>query len=72
MTQPTTKTTFSLTEVDRLLSHIQATAIDSEQASITPGEVPVIANAVVRRLVWGDPCLNQVIQEELDELRFRR
>jgi hypothetical protein len=66
-----TTTTQSLAEVDRLLKHIQVTALDSEQTPIAAAEVPTIANAVVKRLVWGNPCLDQVVQEELDELRFR-
>ncbi len=74
MTQQTNRTMYStanLTEVNRLLNHIESTAIDSEQTPVTPGEIPVVADAVVKRLVLGNSCLDQLVQEELDELRFR-
>jgi len=59
-----------LSEVTRLLTHIEQTAIDSENAPIHTDEVLSTANLVVERLVWGNQNLQQVIQEALDDLRF--
>ncbi len=60
-----------LVGVTRLVTHIQASALDSNQTPIRIEEVPVVTNSVIERLVWGYPYLDQVVQEELDELRFR-
>lgn len=75
MTQPlqaiSNESLQGLVGVSRLVTHIQTSAIDSTQIPIRIEEVPAIANSVIERLVWGYPYLDQVVQEELDELRFR-
>jgi hypothetical protein len=60
-----------LPEVHRLIQHIQHTAIDSENTPITSQEVAAVSNRVIHALVWQYPHLNQVIQESLDDLRFK-
>ena len=59
-----------LIEVKRLLTHIEQTAIDSENTPIDAREVAMVTDRVVERIVWRDPHLQQVIQEALDDLRF--
>lgn len=61
-----------LAGVSRLVTHIQTSAIDSTQTPIRTEEVPAVTNSVIERLIWGYPYLDQVVQEELDELRFRK
>ncbi len=41
-----------VSEVTRLLTHIQQCAIDSEGTSIRSDEVFVVANLLIQRLVW--------------------
>ncbi|NET33341.1 MAG: hypothetical protein F6K19_15195 [Cyanothece sp. SIO1E1] len=69
--QSTTQNRTELTEVNRLLTHIQASVIDSEQTPIRPEEVPVIANLLIEQLIWQYPYLDQVLQELLDNLHFQ-
>ena len=57
-------------EFSRLFHHIQSSAIDSEGVVIKHEEVLQVLNAVIQRLVWCSSQLDQIIQEELDELRF--
>jgi hypothetical protein len=64
-------TTSGLTEVDRLLTYIRESATDSENTPITPPEISVVANHLIRQRIWDDPGLEQRLQEILDELRFR-
>jgi hypothetical protein len=61
----------NLAEVDRLILYIQQNAIDSEQQPVRMEEVPIVAGLVLQRLVWRSPNLEQVLQEVLDDLRFR-
>ena len=61
-----------LTEVDRLLMYIQNRAIDSEGSRVLADEVPIVTNLVIQQLVWRYPCLDQIIQELLDNLRFQK
>ena len=60
-----------LSEAHRLFQHIQQTAIDSENRPIKPDEVATVSDRVIHALVWQHPHLNQVIQESLDDLRFK-
>jgi hypothetical protein len=64
-------TTSALSEVERLLTYIRESVVDSENSPITPQEVPVVANHLIRQRIWDDPCLKQRLQEALDDLRFR-
>ena len=64
-------TTSGLAEVDRLLTYIRESAVDSESRPITPPEVLSVANHLIRQRIWDDPGLKQWLQEVLDELRFR-
>ena len=55
----------------QLVSHIQETGIDSEGTPIVMGEVHQILENLVQHLILNCPNLNQVIQENLDDLRFK-
>ncbi|GAP99756.1 hypothetical protein [Leptolyngbya sp. NIES-2104] len=57
-------------EVEQLLNYIEQTAIDSESTPIAPDEVEIVTNLIIQRLVLQHPCLDQTIQEILDDLRF--
>lgn len=59
-----------LSEVNRLLDHIEKTAIDSENAPIHASEISTVANLVLNRIIWKHENLQQIIQEALDDLRF--
>jgi hypothetical protein len=59
-----------LTAIKQLLTHIQQSAIDSENTPIVSAEVPSVVNLIVQRLVLQHPHLDQIIQEILDDLRF--
>ncbi|MGG6268993.1 hypothetical protein ACQ4M3_30675 [Leptolyngbya sp. AN03gr2] len=59
-----------LDEVNRLLNYIKQTAIDSENTPIHDTEILIVANLVIKRIVWKQENLQQVIQEALDDLRF--
>ncbi len=64
-------TTSGLAEVDRLLTYIRESVVDSENKPITPPEVLSVANHLIRQRIWDDPCLQQRLQDILDDLRFR-
>jgi hypothetical protein len=64
-------TTSALSEIDRFLTYIRESVVDSENSPITPQEVQTVANHLIRQRIWDDPCLKQRLQEALDELRFR-
>ena len=64
-------TTSGLTEVDRLLTYIRESVVDSENKPITPSEVLLVANRLIRQRIWDDPGLKQRLQEILDDLRYR-
>jgi hypothetical protein len=66
-----TVTLGDLAEVNRLILYIQQNAIDSERQPVRLEEVSIVAGLVLQRLVWRSPNLEQVLQEVLDELRFR-
>lgn len=61
----------SLVEIDRLVHYIQHHAVDSEHTPIQPDETIEIVNQLIQQLVWRYPHLDQVLQELLDDLRFR-
>lgn len=58
--------------MEQLLIYIQETAIDSERTPIAPDEVAIVANLIIQRLVLQHPCLDQTVQEILDDLRFSK
>jgi hypothetical protein len=58
-------------EVQRLISYIEQTAIDSEQMPIQPQEVGSVTHQVIQRLIWDAACLDQIVQEILDNQRFQ-
>lgn len=60
-----------LSEVERLLTYIRESVVDSENMPITPQEVPMVVNSLIRQRIWDDPYLKQRLQEALDDLRFR-
>ncbi|MDX2244948.1 MAG: hypothetical protein NW224_30095 [Leptolyngbyaceae cyanobacterium bins.302] len=62
---------YNLSEVNRLIVYIRQHTVDSEQTPICSDEIPTIANQLIQQLVWKSPHLDQVLQELLDELRFR-
>jgi len=66
-----TATLGDLAEVNRLILYIQQNAIDSEQQPVRTEEVSIVAGLLLQRLVWRSPNLEQVLQEVLDDLRFR-
>ena len=66
-----TVTLGNLAEVNRLILYIQQNAIDSEQQPVRTEEVPIVAGLLLQRLVWRSPNLEQVLQEVMDDLRFR-
>jgi hypothetical protein len=72
MTQDLGRTTptYHLIEVSRLISYVSQHTVDSEQTPIRPDEIPTIVNQLIERLIWEYPCLNEVLQELLDELHF--
>ncbi|BAU15924.1 hypothetical protein LEP3755_64900 (plasmid) [Leptolyngbya sp. NIES-3755] len=59
-----------LSEINRLLTYIEQTAIDSENTPIHASEILTVANSVIKRVVWRQENLQQIIQEALDDLRF--
>lgn len=59
-------------EINRLLTYIGQNTIDSERSPIQPDEIPAVVNCLIQRLIWQQPCLDQVLQEILDDLRFSR
>jgi hypothetical protein len=73
MTQNSSETVTlgDLAEVNRLILYIQQNAIDSEHQRVRREEVPIVAGLLLQRLVWHSPNLEQVLQEVLDDLRFR-
>jgi hypothetical protein len=58
-------------EINRLLTYIAQNTLDSEQSPIQSDEIPAVVNCLIQRLVWQQPHLDQVLQEILDDLRFR-
>jgi hypothetical protein len=60
-----------LAEVRRLLSYLREQAVDSQNIPVTSEELPPLANCLISRLVVQNPLLNEVIQEELDNLRYK-
>lgn len=61
----------NLSELNRLVAYIGQHSVDSEQVPITPEEIPIVTNQLLRQLIWNYPCLDELLQELLDELRFR-
>ncbi|KAM3099272.1 hypothetical protein ACKFKF_15070 [Phormidesmis sp. 146-12] len=68
--KPSQSSICEVSEMTRLLTHIQHCAIDSEGSSIRPDEVSVVVRILLQRLVWQHPNFEQIIQEILDDLRF--
>lgn len=64
-------TVYNLKEVSRLIAYIGQHTVDSEQTPICSDEIPTIVNQLIQQLIWKYPYLDQVLQELLDELRFR-
>ncbi len=64
-------TTSGLTEVDRLLTYIRESVVDSENKPITRREVMAVANHLIRQQIWDDPGLKHRLREILDDLRCR-
>lgn len=65
-------TTSQFSTIEQLLTYIEQTAIDSENIPIASDEVAIVANLLIQRLVLQHACLDQTIQEILDDLRFSR
>lgn len=57
-------------EIHRLLIYIEQNTSDSERSPIQPDEIPFVVNCLIQRLIWQHSCLDQVLQEILDDLRF--
>lgn len=66
------KSSCPVIEINRLLTYIGQNTIDSERSPIQPDEIPAVVNCLIQRLIWQQPCLDQVLQEILDDLRFSR
>jgi hypothetical protein len=64
-------TASALSEIDRFLTFIRESVVDSENSPITLQEVQAVANHLIQQRIWDDPCLKQRLQEALDDLRFR-
>jgi len=58
-------------EVQRLLNYLQEQAVDSQKIPITSEELPTLAICLIHRMILQHPLLNEVIQEELDNLRYK-
>lgn len=58
-------------EVQRLLNYLQEQAVDSQKIPVTSEELPILAIFLIHRLVLQNPLLGEVIQEELDNLRYK-
>lgn len=61
----------NLAEVQRLLTYLQEQAVDSHNIAITPEESTKLAGYLLERLVFKSPLLDEIIQEELDNLRYQ-
>lgn len=58
-------------EVQRLLKYLQEQAVDSQKIPVTSEELPTLAMCLIHRLILQNPLLSEVIQEELDNLRYK-
>jgi hypothetical protein len=58
-------------EVQRLLNYLQEQAVDSQKIPVTSEELPTLVICLIHRLILQNPLLSEVIQEELDNLRYR-
>jgi hypothetical protein len=58
-------------EVHRLLNYLQEQAVDSQKIPVTSEELPTLAICLIHRLILQNPLLSEVIQEELDNLRYK-
>jgi hypothetical protein len=58
-------------EVQRLLIHLQEQAIDSKKIPVTSEELPTLALCLIDRMILLHPLLNEIMQEELDNLRYK-
>ena len=58
-------------EMDRLVTYIAQNTIDSEQSLIQPDEIPAVVDCLIQRLIWQHSHVDQVLQEILDDLRFK-
>jgi hypothetical protein len=61
----------NLLEIQRLLTYLQRQAVDSHNILITPEEITTLASCLIERLVFQSPLLDEIIQEELDNLRYQ-
>ncbi|MDX2243306.1 MAG: hypothetical protein NW224_21715 [Leptolyngbyaceae cyanobacterium bins.302] len=58
-------------EVQRLLNYLREQAVDSQKIPVTSEELPTLAMCLIHRLILQNPLLSEVIQEELDNLRYK-
>lgn len=58
-------------EVQRLLNYLQEQAVDSRKIPVTSEELPTLTICLIHRMILQHPLLNEVIQEELDNLRYK-
>lgn len=61
----------NLREAQRLLTYLQKQAVDSQNIPITSEELTTLANSLITRLIIQAPLLDEIIQEELDNLRYQ-
>ena len=62
---------YNLSEVNQLIDYVRHHAVDSEQTPICSDEISIVTNRLIQQLIWNYPYLDQVLQEVLDDLRFR-
>jgi len=58
-------------EVQRLLIYLKEQAVDSHNIAITSEETTTLAGCLLERLVFKSLLLDEIIQEELDNLRYQ-
>ncbi|MDX2241849.1 MAG: hypothetical protein NW224_14280 [Leptolyngbyaceae cyanobacterium bins.302] len=58
-------------EFQRLLNYLQEQAVDSQEIPVTSVELPTLAICLIHRMILQHPLLNEIIQEELDNLRYK-
>lgn len=58
-------------EVQRLLNYLQEQAVDSQKIPVTSEELPTLAICLIHRMILQHSLLNEIIQEQLDNLRYK-
>jgi hypothetical protein len=61
----------TLVEVQWLLNHLRQQAVDSQKIPVTSEELPTLALCLIDRMILLHPLLNEIMQEELDNLRYK-